>query len=59
MSTPARGRKYWLELAWYASIVGLVALVWQLEERWNGSGFVLLLVVLVALRIAFRKPENS
>lgn len=59
MSTSVGGRRYWLELAWYAGIVGLVALVWQLEGRWSGSGFALLLVVLVALRIAFRQPEKT
>ena len=59
MSTSESGRRNWPEWAWYAGIVGLVALVWQLEERWSGSGLVLLLVILVALRVAFRKPENS
>ena len=54
MSTSESGRRKWPEWAWYAGIVGVVALVWQLEERWSGSGLVLLLVILVALRVAFR-----
>jgi hypothetical protein len=59
MTIPAKERRDWPEWAWYAGIIGLVAIVWQLEERWDGAGLVLLLVILVALRIAFRKPAKT
>lgn len=59
MRSPMARRRNWPEWAWDAGILGLVALVWQHEERWDGAGLVFLLVILAALRVGVRNAENA